>query len=207
MGNVVMMEALKDQLAQGQTNVDNYVLMQAAVPAHCYQTNLANYSPFISLENSGFHTPDTYRGYPGTINQAINGQMTDFFNTNDYALATGAMYIPIVGNVPINWEANQENFKPDGGYHYGTDGTNCWNLATSITDQREIMAFCSRPRSKAVGALGGVGGVIHGTEIDLTSAYNFRGASNEHSAEFNWNIQRIEPFYVQLLTELFPQHP
>jgi hypothetical protein len=69
------------------------------------------------------------------------------------------------------------------------------------------MAFCSRPRSKAVGALGGVGGVIHGTEIDLTSAYNFRGASNEHSAEFNWNIQRIEPFYVQLLTELFPQHP
>lgn len=202
MGNVVVMEALRDQLAQGQTNVDNYVLMQAAAPAHCYQTNLPDYSVFTAAENFQ-HTPDTYRGYPGAINNAINGQMTDFFNTNDYALATGTL--PIIGGV--NWEANQVNFKPDGGYHYSTDGTNCWNLSTSITDPREIMAFCSRPRSKAVGALGGVAGAIHGNQVNLTANFGFGNLANQHSAQFNWNIQTIEPFYAQLLATLFPQHP
>ena len=206
MGNIVMAEALKDQLAIGQKNVDNYVLMQAAVPAHCYQTNLPNYAPFMALENGGFPTPDEYRGYPGAINQAINGNMSDFFNTNDYALATGATYIPLIGNVQINWEANQENFKPDGGYEYGTDGTNCWwNNTTGITDSREILAFCSRPRSKAVGALGGVGGNLNtSAQVDLTAQFHFLGNSDEHSAQFNWNIQNVEPFYSTMLNTFFP---
>jgi pimeloyl-ACP methyl ester carboxylesterase len=202
MGNVVMAEALRLQRVQGRTNVDNYVLMQAAVPAHCYDTSLPNFADFVASETSS-HTPDVYRGYPGAINLALNGQMTDFFNTNDYALATGKL-----GLLPANWEANQKNFKPDGGFNYSTDGTNCfWNYTTSITDSREIMAFCSRPRSKAAGALGGVGGVIQGTAVDLTGSFNFRGASHEHSAQFNWNIQRVGGFYTQLLTTFFPQTP
>jgi hypothetical protein len=203
MGNVVMMEALKDQLAQGQTNVDNYVLMQAAVDAHCYQTDLPDYAVFTTAEASA-HTPDAYRGYPGAINQSVKGQMVDFFNTNDYALATGTLP-SYLGGFAVSWEANQKSYKPDTGNSYSTDGTNSLWFYYPVTDRREIMAFCARPRAKAVGALGGVGGVIHGNEVDLTGQFHFLGKSDEHSAEFNWSIQQVGGFYTELLAKLIPQ--
>jgi hypothetical protein len=104
----------------------------------------------------------------------------------------------------VSWEANQESFKPDSGYDYIIpDGTNCFNISGSpagraVTDSREIMAFCSRPRSKAVGAQSGVAGVIQGGSVDMTANFGFKQASNQHSAQFNWNIQRLGAFYRQL---------
>jgi hypothetical protein len=76
-----------------------------------------------------------------------------------------------------------------------------------IIDPKELMPFIARPRSKAVGALQGVSGMIHGGEVDLTANFNFRGAEEEHSAQFNWNIQRLDGFYSQLLENLFSQQP
>lgn len=70
MGNIVMMEALKNDLTLARRNIDNYVLMQAAVPAHCYDPALANYDVLAALELTK-PTPDTYRGYPGAINNAV----------------------------------------------------------------------------------------------------------------------------------------
>lgn len=204
MGGVVMAEALRLQLAAGQRNVNNYVLMQAAVPASCYDSSFTNYAPFITAEESE-PTPNTYRGYPGTISGAITGQMVDFYNTNDYALATGTLNL-LGLSVAINWEANQENFKPNTSLNYRVDGTgtNCANGFVSITDSREIMAFCARPRAKAVGAQPGVGGVIHGTGVDLTAGFGFGRNSDEHSAQFNWNIQQVNGFYHTLLNSLIP---
>jgi len=206
MGGIVMMETLKLQLAENSHSIDNYVMMQAAVPAHCYDTSLADYSVFTSAENAGptTHTPDVYRGFPGNIAAAVNGQIVNFFNTNDYALAKGTL-----GIFNVNWEGNEVNFKPDGAQDYYSDGTNCFQLfSRTVTDPREQMAFVARPRSKAAGALAGVGGVVFTTgQIDLTAQYNFQNASTQHSAEFNWNIQQLggtTGFYKALLQKLFP---
>jgi pimeloyl-ACP methyl ester carboxylesterase len=198
MGGVVMAEALKLQLAGGQQNVDNYVLMQVAVPASCYDTSFTNYAPLLAAEAS-HHTPNTYLGYPGDISGAVNGRLVNFYNTNDYALATGTL--PIVGTA-VSWEANQKNYKPDAGFGYSTDGTNSWRGFTLMTDSREIMSFVARPRSKAVGAQPGVEGVIQGGSVDLKGNYGFDVDRNEHSAQFNWNIQRLSGFYAQLLDKL-----
>ena len=194
MGNVVMMEALKDQLAEGHAVIDNYVLMQAAVPAHCYQTNLPDYSAFTAAENNS-HTPDIYRGYPGNIAGAVNNQIVNFFNTNDFALATGTL--PAIGSV--SWEGNQVNYKPDWVQGYTSDGTNCFHdVSDVVTNAHEKMAFVARPRSKAAGAREGVAGEIGGGEVDLKANYGFDRNADEHSAEFNWNIQQLGDFYKQL---------
>lgn len=202
MGGIVMAEALKLQLAAGQHNVNNYVLMQVAVPASCYDTTFTNYPPMLAAEASQ-PTPNTYRGYPGAISGAVSGHLVNFYNTNDYALATGTL--PLIG--AINWEANQENYKPDTGFGYTTDGTNCFNARQGyriVTDSREIMSFCARPRSKAVGAQPNVGGVIQGGSVDLKANYGFDLDKSEHSAEFNRNIQRLMGFYHTLLNALIP---
>jgi hypothetical protein len=210
MGNIVMMDTLKLQLAESSHSIDNYVMMQAAVPAHCYDTNLANYGPFTSAENATTtsHTPDVYRGFPGNIAAAVNGQIVNFFNTNDFALATGAISVLGIGSVSVSWEANQKNYKPDGAWDYYSDGTNCFQLfSRTLTDPREKMAFVARPRSQAAGALGDVGGVVLGGQLDLKANYGFDTDSHDHSAEFNWNIQQLgktNAFYQVLLQKLFP---
>jgi pimeloyl-ACP methyl ester carboxylesterase len=191
MGGIVMAEALKKQLAAGQTNVNNYVLMQAAIPASCYDTSFSNYPPLVAANESA-PTPNTYQGYPGAVNEAVNGHLMDFFNTNDYALATGTFL-----TFAINWEANEETFKPD--EYYRTDGSNCYSGFVEISDPREIMAFCARPLSKATGAQPNVGGVLLTSgQIDLKANYGFNLGSDQHSAQFNWNVQETSGFYRQL---------
>ena len=196
MGNIVMMEALKRDLSVGRTNVNNYVLMQAAVPAHCYDTSLPNYGVFTNAEQA-YHTPDTYRGYPGTISAAVKNHMVNFYNTNDYALAKAT-----VGN----WEQNQTILKPNTAKGYTSDGTNGFKDDVLVTENREVMSFVARPRSKAVGAQPSVGGVIYVlSEVNLNVNFGFDNKWDEHSAQFNWNIQRLNTFYAELLSEIFPQ--
>jgi len=132
----------------------------------------------------------------------------NFFNTNDFALATGTRNILGV-TVAVSWEANQKNFKPDGAWDYTSDGTNCFQNNPTfrvVTNPHEQMAFVARPRSKAAGALPNVGGNIFTTgQVDLHANYNFDTPSQDHSAEFNWNIQRLSGtngFYQVLLHDL-----
>jgi len=200
-----MAETLKLQLAASQRNVNNYVLMQVAVPASCYDASFTNYAPFLSAEATQ-PTPNTYWVYPGSIGGAVSGHLVDFYNVNDYALATGT-----VGGFPVSWEANQKSYKPDYPFGYSTDGTNCskynglQGVTSPVTDSHEIMSFCARPRSKAVGAQPNVGGVIFSTgQVDLTASFNFQNRWDQHSAEFNWNIQQLGGFYHMLLNTLIP---
>jgi pimeloyl-ACP methyl ester carboxylesterase len=200
MGGIVTMQALRLQLAAGQTNIDNLVIMQAAVPAHCYDASLANYAPFLAAETNilSMRTPDTYRSYPGAINSAVRNQIVNFFNTNDFALATGT----VQGFGSVSWEGNEISYKPDQGFGYSSDGTNAYKSFVLLSDARQIMSFVARPRSKAVGALPGVNGVIHGGQVDLKGNFGFDTDKSEHSAQFNWNIHRLNGFYSQLLTDL-----
>ncbi len=192
MGNIVMMEALKQHAASNVMAIDNYVLMQAAVPAHCYDTSFASFNVFTTKEVTS-PTPDTYRGYSTNIAAAVNNSIVNFFNTNDYALATATF-----AGVNVSWQGNETIYKPDTRGYYSFDGTNVMQFSLVITDSREKMAFAARPRSKAAGASSGVTGVIQSGGIDLTAAFNFRGNQDEHSAQFNWNIQRVGSFYKTL---------
>jgi hypothetical protein len=169
--------------------------MQAAVEAQCYQTNLPNYAKFTAAE-AVHPTPDTYRSYPGAINGAINGKMVNFFNTNDYALATGTKY-----GFQANWENNEVDNKPSTYWNYASDGTNSfcyYGNPRTVTNLYELMPFVARPRSQATGARTSVAGVIQGGELDLKAKYGFDRNSDEHSAQFNWNVQRLGDFYKQL---------
>src|SRR5262249_24709192 len=158
------------------------VLMQAAIPAHCFDPSYTNYSRFINAETNS-HTPDIYRGYPGNIAAAVRGQIFNFLNTNDFALATGVITNGNA-NVAVNWEANEVNFKPNDGY--SSDGTNCFqNISLgqyrAVTDPREQMPFVVRPRSKAAGAAPGTAGVVLGGQVDLKGAFGFNTDKSEHS--------------------------
>ena len=121
MGNVVAGEALR----RGAPVV-NYLMMEAAVPASCYDTNAATVAPLVTAESSK-PTPDwnvdpgnneATKGYRGYLQQPLTGQLNivNFFNPDDFALATGQ--VTDVCGIPFrkdaNWEKNQEDYKPDG---------------------------------------------------------------------------------------------
>lgn len=103
MGNIVMMQALKELANASQSPIDNYVLMQAAVAAHCYDGNVTNFPAFITAEQN-VPTPDTYRNYAAGITNAlrIGGRLVNFFNPLDFALASGA-YNTQIGS----WQFNE----------------------------------------------------------------------------------------------------
>jgi hypothetical protein len=174
--------------------------MQNAIPAHCFDSALADYSKFSTKELTN-HTPDTYRGYPGAVNTAVTKKLVNFFNTNDFALAKGTVL-----GLQANWEQNQLDYKPDSGFGYSTDGTNAWKYGFAVTNATERMAFVARSRSRAVGAQPGVSGAIDSTaQIELnTGTYGFGNDRTEHSGQFNYNIHKANPFYNSLLNALFP---
>jgi NedA-like, galactose-binding domain len=217
MGNVVMGSAL----SRGLT-VDNYVLMQAAVPAGCYDSSTAvnSYQMFLDAESS-HPTPDlaTAQGYRGFLAN-VSGNLVNFFNPLDFALATGNLgtltHIPFLWWQGVSWENNEVNFKPDHFnlktlyYNYvptaptGQQGQlldSYYGLLHYVTDPHEMMSLIARPRSKAVGALQGVAGPIRQDEVDMHALFGFAGNRDEHSAQFNWTIQRLggpDGFYDHL---------
>jgi hypothetical protein len=191
-GNLLMMEVLKQMLDTGVTNVlDNYVMMQAAVPAQCYDTSFQDYLPFLA-DDSMTPTPNTYFGYPGQINQALRpgGLIINFFNPQDYAVGTA-------------WEANQSLNKPDSGYFY-YPGNGSYYFSRLVTDPHELMPFVARPRSQGAAVVPGIAGAIQGGEVNLNASFGFAGLSSDHSGEFNRNVQQTTDFYSTLLEKLLP---
>ncbi|HEV2208587.1 MAG TPA: LamG-like jellyroll fold domain-containing protein [Verrucomicrobiae bacterium] len=227
MGGIVMMESLKELVGTGQQPVDNCVLMQAAVPAQCFDTNAPSFQMFTNTENV-VPTPDIYRDYARGITNALRpgGKIANFFNPDDFALWTWqlnqAFYVAnLLGN-------GVTTMKPNAFFGYSTDGTNStlstnvWNQSfyaiiyggyygneptRAVTDPLELMPFVARPRSLAVGAQPNVYGQIQGQQLDLENQLGFGAEISDHSGEFNRNIQEppIWPFYSELRTNLFPQ--
>ena len=225
MGGIVTMQTLKELATAGQRPLDNVVLMQAAVPSHCFDTNAASYQLFLNGE-AEYPTPDTYRNYAAGITNALRsgGKIVNFFNPVDGAL--------------LAWEFNQvfriTNFfgygmvrmKANSVLGYYTDGTdsilrtNAINQSIfsigwlgyygngptrSITNLHELMPFVARPRSQAVGEQASINGQIQGQELNLQTQLGFGSGESDHSGQFNRNIQEapIWPFYFRLKTNLF----
>lgn len=207
LGAAVMISALK----QGMV-VNNYLVLQGAFSAKSYDVSLPALQRFQDAE-TGKPTPDMALdlGYGGYLAN-VQGTLINMFNPFDFALATGTT----VG-VETNWEINQVDSKPDdpvgvGQYSYfsglpvgytgpiplgGSVYYSIFQAAIrAVTDPHESMAFVARTRTKAVGALTGVGGAIS-QEINLGegTVYDFGRSRPDHSAEFTRNIQVLQPFY------------
>jgi len=206
MGNVVVGSALNDGLS-----VANYGMMQAAIPAGCYNTNAAanNYQRFLTAETNS-PTPNGasdlgYGGYLSTVLSNVSGSVANFYNTADFALVSGSL--PIIGEV--NWEKNQVDYKPNEtlGYRYlrqQSEGQRCawgntnatgWTQQRTVSDIHESISFVARPVSQAVGATNSVGSPVN---IGPDSLSDFRGAQSDHGGQFQRPIQQVQPFYGAL---------
>jgi pimeloyl-ACP methyl ester carboxylesterase len=121
MGNIVCSSALQ----QGLT-VHNYLLMEGAIPAGCYDESggdgaggVNGYMPFWAQENDT-PTPDYHQEPNGNLTKGYRGflrgirsnaiRIVNFHNVQDFALATGTKFFWF----EANWEKNQEDYKPDG---------------------------------------------------------------------------------------------
>jgi hypothetical protein len=120
----------------------------------------------------------------------------NFFNTNDFLLASGT----ILG-VPVNWVEDQK-LKPDS--PYSSDGTNVWEDGdVPVTDSEESRAFVARSRTDAVGAQSGLNGVIS-SSVNLQAQFGFGSVLADHSAQWTWPIQTSRPYYLQILNSISP---
>lgn len=219
-GGILMMEALAELAASSEAPIDNYVMMQTAVPAHCYDTAITNLPSLIDMETS-IPTPNVYTNYAGGIRAALRGgNIYNLFNPVDFALASGWNQTGLG-----SWEHNQELLKPlvFFGYLYIATNQTAYVISNQftgafgitnlqnriVTDPLELMPFVARPRSKAVGAQAGVGNVVNGPEYNLQSQLGFTTATYDHSGQFNRNIQttQVRGFYFRLRQNLFPPAP
>jgi hypothetical protein len=208
MGNIVTGSALK----RGMT-VNNYMLMQAAVPSGCYDDRVNDYGRFINEEDTR-PTPDTdvQKGYRLLLQPVSNnvGKFTSFFNIDDYALATG---ITTLGFWPLefetNWEKNEIDYKPDvlstGHYSYDGVATSYFVNTNSpdrvVSDIHECLSFVARPRSKAAGAEVH-NATVFGSVMNLEGSCNFGADFGDHGGQFMRPIQQLEAFYERVFNEL-----
>ncbi|MBK9990931.1 MAG: hypothetical protein IPP19_09415 [Verrucomicrobia bacterium] len=209
MGNIVAGSAL----LSGVT-FDNYVLMQAAVPASCYDDR-------VILKQAERLSPDSYAGFHPTFWEAdaspdddtvaetramsyrgrlssTTGNLVSFYLTNDHATTYA-------------WEFNNDQTKPIPNYGYtrGAPATlgaqrALWRqigmaYKDSLTDPLIAMPFVCRSWSKVVGAESRTAGSIK-SSFNLNSSPSF--FDTEHSAQFNRSIQVLKPFYDELLRRL-----
>jgi Alpha/beta hydrolase of unknown function (DUF900) len=208
-GNMVVGEALREGMS-----AKHYALLHAATSASCYSSGSFNYT----VTNTGVVTADTssdpttrslaYTGWLGAIN-ANNLIATNFFDNQD----------SVVG---FDWNANNLVFKPQryngslpsmvglGNTGYAYD--NILSLGNRlvveyllspnrlVSDPAEAKAYADFSLTGTIGignngAKETFGGAIFNS-VDDSSAFG-----DEHSSEWNRNIQVLTPFYDNLMLD------
>ena len=220
MGNIVVGEAMRLGM-----QVNNYALMQPAVPAACYderevlkQTDTYDRS-FLGVgvtmwdEASPDEDPDTatrnmsYRGMLKDIGQ--NGNLILFYLPNDAATSNA-------------WELNNDLTKPSGTlsghFRYERNAPAGQKLYRdfgggvreySWSSRRESASYACRTWGKAAGADGRTeGSVRSANRVNLGNSgfqlpgEQFSGFGDEHSGQFTARIQQLKPFYDELMRRL-----
>ena len=207
-GNIIVGEALK----QGAT-IDHYVLMQAAVAASSYDPNAPVDDGLDKQENTHpTYDPAQQMDYRGYL-QNVQGNLVNFYNPEDGALEKGFRLGFDKAFKKVSWKIFQLEFKPfdpeEKKVQYTYDkklGVPILELpgkpkSRDVTNIHESMSFVARSRTKAVGAEGGTGGSIDSV-VNLKATFNFGDTREEHSAQFNRNIQNVHEFYKQLGVKL-----
>lgn len=224
MGNIVTGEALRLGMS-----VNNYALMQPAVPAACYdaraevkQTNSDTHYGVFTMWNT--YTPDgdsdqatrdlAYRGRFTNV----SGNLVNFCLEADFATS-------------VAWEINNSIKKPPSEFVVnfiytpsGNPGEKLKKLSNAgltfeyyITNSHEAMSYACKTWGKAAGAwLPTAGAINTNTTVNLgLSTYQLPGESqnsgfgDEHSGQFNASIQSLKPFYDTLIErlEIGPANP
>jgi hypothetical protein len=214
MGNIVTGSALRAGMA-----IDNYVLLQAAVPASCYDESSAlkqetPYYQFI-FEMWDNPSPDADAdpatralAYRGKLKD-VSGNLVNFFLPKDTATffaweinndqtkppREDALFVKNFQYAPNN-PPGQRLYK----YHYVVENKIQKEVIDYyLTDPYEAMPYACRAWSKAVGAEGNTEGAID-SAVDMSlEPYKF---GTEHSAEFRRSIQKLKDFYKQLADKL-----
>ena len=199
-----------EALSQGAP-FDNCILTQGAVPAHCFDSSAPTLPALLAADA---RTPTPFSATVGGYDQCwtnISGNIVNFFNTNDFALATGSYFL---GLKQTNWEVNQETEKPEaflGGPSYIFYPTSQTSVAYfligfgnyTVTDWQESRSMVARSLTAAIGAQGpatatAVQGII-GSSVDLAGNFAFGNTRPEHSAQFTRPIQTVWGYYDQIL--------
>ena len=181
-GAVVGSSAIRDYGATPNA----LIVMQAAIPAVCYDDN-----PALNLFPNAL--PDTvadlgYRGYHGEAGRSI----INFSDTTDDA--TGDL-----------WGVSQ-NFKPEPGYGYdpaappGSRHTVTYSFEARrfVTDLHESLSMIARSRSRTIAHEPGAGGVISAS-VPIDTRFGF---NNEHGAAFDRPMQEnLNDFYDEVLSQ------
>ena len=212
MGNIVAGSAL----AQG-LQVKNYALLQAAVPASCYDDtenvhetktytqpikiaglNLWNKTMWTESGADNDYDPQAYRGKLKNIGS--NNNLINFWQKDDHATSWA-------------WEINNDLTKPSGfmtkeGYYYTStnasgsrcvyvtgDETGVGHTQTTVTGY-DALTYCCRAWSKAAGAQEKTQGAVS-DKVDNTTLFG-----DVHSAEFIWRSQKLGDFYEDLMDQL-----
>ncbi len=195
MGNIVAGSALRDGMS-----VLNYIMLNAAVPAICYDERPVLHQPW------GYTTPNDDPdvgtqglSYAGKL-KTLNTNVVNFYLPNDSATTTA-------------WEVNNDLFKPQNqivasclrGYTYSRNSAVgaklyvdfCVSPLRYLIDEDEVMAFACQSLTKTVGADGRAQGPI-GTSIDMDLNFGF---ADEHGAQWDRGYQQTRTFYQRLMIE------
>jgi hypothetical protein len=142
--------------------------------------------------------PTRALAYRGRLKTATAPNLVSFFLPRDFA-------------VSYAWEINNDQTKPPGGafvkhFAYKRDNPTRQKLYKYtgvsldyfLTDPNEAQPYACRTWAKAVGAEERTAGAVDG-KVNLDADFNF---DQEHSAEFNFNIQKLTDFYNTLLDRL-----
>ena len=209
LGNVVVGSAME----KGMT-VDNYALLNAAIPARCYHQ--AAPAPLIALTEDDMSEDPTpavralsYRGDAASLGHArlesVGGKISNFYLPDDSALS-------LLGP---GWALNQTTMKPDPRESYEYENLPgfhevqwepVFGVKRIITDPHEAMAMVNASASRAVGSISVPAGA-GGTGIDTNINMDDPGMvfDEEHEAVFKWQCAKTWVFYSKLWDELdFP---
>jgi hypothetical protein len=205
MGNIVAGSALEKG-----ASVANYALLNAAVPAICYDT-----SGNVVQTGWGYVTPNddpdsatVSLSYQSRLAN-VSGNLVNFFLPADSALSAWELNndspsggrFPLVGTKPHQWP---EGSLETAGYRYQRTASAGQKLrVVRVAGERilaspdEAMGFAVQAPSLTVGADGRTRGAIDDW-ADMT-AYGF---DSVHSAEFLFTIHQTRDFYGTLLLKL-----
>ena len=197
MGNIVVGSALREGM-----KVDNYALLNAAVPAMCYDTDKALYSNnMITPDGDTKDTITKGLGFAGKITRGnVRDRMINFYLPKDFALGIWTVNNSI--SKPHAFPLDYYDYEPS-----APSGEKLRFVDVSLFSAMEYRylrsfheagAYVTASRTPAVGALGNTDGAING-KVNMDARYGF---GTVHSAEWELRFQKTDRFYYDIMQEL-----
>jgi pimeloyl-ACP methyl ester carboxylesterase len=221
-GHSLGCEITSEALREGAP-MTKLVLMDAAVSASCYDTNLSDYVSAASEDDPdlSYHTDGTVNGgYRGYYQSIAAGKIVSFYNVadvgvgawvynNSLGITKGGVGYP---GDPVTQQGGGYFYNPSNGDYSPTSSVfdyffqNVHDPSTlslrTVPDLEESMPFMAFSRSGPLGYEYNVGGPI-GDKINMQAPAYFGASETGHSPQMDQNIQTgVIPFFQKIITEM-----